>query len=50
MKGLFSHVLDEGVHVRPRKVEGLILRSSDSNSGSFSTVQLKYYDLIIKLH
>lgn len=49
MKELFSFVLDEEVHVRPRKVEGLIVGSSNSNSGFSSTVQLKYYHLI-KLH
>lgn len=45
MKGLFSLVLDEEVHVRPRKVEGLTVRSSNSNSGFFSIVQLKYYPI-----
>lgn len=36
MKGLFSLVLDEEVHVRPRKVAGLTVGSSNSNSGSSS--------------
>lgn len=49
MKGLFSLVLDEEVQMRPRKVEGLTVGSSHSNSGYSSIVQLKYYHLI-KLH
>lgn len=49
-KGLFSCVLDKGVCVKPREVEGLKFRSVDSNSDSFSVVRLKYYCLIIKFY